>query len=343
LKKKLLIILLAVTAEFAWLVAACGGSSVATPTMTTSQTPSVYYGIHVPGWLNNLNALTTFEHDAKKKVSIVMFYQGWGLTDGAQNFETDWMNNVRNHGSIPMVTWEPWLYTNGTNQPQYSLKNIINGKFDAYITTWADASKTWGHPYFLRFAEEMNGNWFPWSEQVNGNQPGQYVLAWKHVHTLFVNVGVTNVTWVWSPNIEYHGSIPLSEVYPGDGYVDWLGMDGYNWGTVNGHVWQTFSQVFSQTYNKLFGISTKPLMISETASTEHGGNKANWITDAYSTQVSSNFPNIKAIIWFNENKETNWRTESSSTAQTAFATAIQSSMYTSNNYASLNASPIPPP
>jgi len=311
--------------------------------MTTSQTPSVYYGIHVPGWLNNLSALTTFEHDAMKKVSIVMFYQGWGLTDGTQNFETDWMNNVRNHGSIPMVTWEPWLDTNGTNQPQYSLKNIINGKFDAYITTWADASKTWGHPYFLRFAEEMNGNWFPWSEQVNGNQPGQYVLAWKHVHTIFVNDGVTNVTWVWSPNIEYHGSIPLNEVYPGDEYVHWLCMDGYNWGAVNGHVWQTFSQVFSQTYHEILGISAKPLMISETASTEQGGNKANWITDAYTTQVSSNFPHIKAIIWFNENKETDWRIESSSTAKTAFATAIQSSIYTSNNYASLNASPIPPP
>ena len=308
-----------------------------------SVTASVYYGMHVPGWLNKLSALTTFENDAKKKVSIVMFYQGWGLTDGTQNFETNWMNNVRNHGSIPMVTWEPWLYTGGTNQPQYSLKNIINGKFDAYITKWADASKTWGHPYFLRFAAEMNGNWFPWSERVNGNQPGQYVLAWKHVHTLFVKNGVTNVTWVWSPNIEYTGSIPLSEVYPGNGYVDWLGMDGYNWGTVNGHGWQTFSQVFSQTYHQIRGISTKPLMIAETASTEQAGKKANWITDAYTTQVSSNFPNIKAIIWLNENKETDWRIESSSTAQTAFATAIQSSRYTSNNYASLNASPIPPP
>src|SRR3989442_8897320 len=99
MKKKLLIILLTtVTVGFAWLVAACGGSSVATPTVTTSQTPSVYSGIHVPGWLNKLSALTTFEHDAKKKVSIVMVYQGWGLTDGTQNFETDWMNNVRNHG-----------------------------------------------------------------------------------------------------------------------------------------------------------------------------------------------------------------------------------------------------
>jgi hypothetical protein len=100
---------------------------------TICPTPSVYYGVHVPGWLDNLDDVIAFEEDAKKKVSIVMWYQGWGLTDGTQNFQTSWMNNVRDHGSIPMVTWEPWLYTEGITQTRFQLGDIISGTHDSYI------------------------------------------------------------------------------------------------------------------------------------------------------------------------------------------------------------------
>ena len=307
-------------------------------------TPTVYYGVHVPGWLNNLSAVTAFEQDANKPVSIVMWYQGWALNDGTQNFEPSWMDNVRNHGSIPMVTWEPWNYTQGIYQPAYSLANIIVGHFDSYITQWALASKAWGHPYFLRFAAEMNGNWYPWSEQVNGNGPGQYVQAFRHVHDIFTALGVTNVTWVWSPNVEYNGSTPLSELYPGPSYVDWIGMDGYNWSTVQGHQWQTFFQVFDQTYNDIRSMYTgKPLMVAETASAGIGGNKAAWIIDAYTNQIPNVFPAIRAVIWFNENKETDWRIESSKNTQTAFDQAVASRVYASKKFANLNAVPVPVP
>jgi hypothetical protein len=324
--------------------------------------PSVYFGVHVPGWLDDLGReLYPFEAHAQKKAAIVMLYQGWGITDGTQNFQTSWMDNIRNHGSIPMVSWEPWLYTAGVNQPKYQLADIISGNFDPYIKKWADDSKTWGHPYFLRFAAEMNGNWFSWSEGVNGNQSGEYVQAWRHVHDIFASREVTNVTWVWSPNIEYNGSTPLEGLFPGDDYVDWLGMDGYNWGTVPhapGAVsphsidsdqstivtgWQTFSQVFAQTYAHLTALSTKPLMVAEMASAEQGGSKAAWITDALSTQIPCNFKRIRAFIWFNENKETDWRIESSPSAQHAFAAAIQPGFYATNQYNSLKQSPIPVP
>ena len=323
--------------------------------------PSVYYGVHVPGWLDNLDALTAFEDAARKRVSIVMWYQGWGVTDGTQYFQTSWMNNVRRHGSIPMVTWEPWLYTEGITQTAFQLGNIISGTFDSYIKDWAVDSKAWGHPYFLRFAPEMNGDWFPWSEQVNGNTSGEYVLAWQHVHDIFTDEGATNVSWVWSPNIEYDGSTPLEGLYPGDDYVDWVGMDGYNWGTVphGAHTaslegtntnpsatvtgWQTFSQIFTQTYTHITALSTKPLMVAETASAEQGGSKADWIIDAYFIQVPRNFAKIKAIIWFNENKETDWRIQSSPAAQNAFGAAIDSCFYATNRYASLCISPIPIP
>ncbi|MGI9062000.1 MAG: glycoside hydrolase family 26 protein [Ktedonobacteraceae bacterium] len=302
--------------------------------------PGIYYGVHVPS--RDLTQVTTFESDARKAVAIVMWYQQWGMTDGSQNLQSEWMNEVRTHGSIPLVTWEPWDPFQGVNQPAYALQQIIDGMYDAYILAWAQASIAWGHPYFLRFAHEMNGNWYPWSEQVNGNTAGQFVLAWQHVHNLFTTQGVTNVTWVWCPNITYPGSTPLQELYPGDATVDWVGMDGYNWGSNQGHVWQQFSSVFQQTYQELLSITARPMMIAETASAEQGGNKASWITDAFVTQLPQHFPSVRAVTWFNENKETDWRIESSPTAQNAFATAIQSSLYASNQYTSLATSPIPP-
>jgi beta-mannanase len=189
----------------------------------------------------------------------------------------------------------------------------------------------------------MNGNWMPWSELVNGNKPGQFVQAWRHIHNIFTSLGVTNVTWLWSPNIDYSNSIPLREVYPGDAYVDWTAMDGYNWGNIGPHSWESFSQVFQQTYYDILGITSKPLMIAETASTEQAGNKAGWITDGFVNQLVHTFPLIRGFVWFNQNKETDWRIESSPSAQNAFASAIQSNYYASNNYANLNISPIPIP
>ena len=313
-----------------------------TPATVPFAPPTIYYGVHVA--LVDMSLVSSFEANAHKPVAIIMWYQHWGVTDGYQYFQPAWMNAVRAHGSIPLVTWDPWDPTLGANQPTYSLQNIINGNFDSYIVKWAQASKAWGHPYFLRFAHEMNGNWNPWSEPVNGNKAGQFVLAWRHVHAIFTAQGLTNVTWVWSPNIDFSSSMPLRELYPGDSYVDWVAMDGYNWGNIGAwHTWDSFSTLFQQTYNEMLAITSKPMMIGEMASTEQDGNKAAWISDAYTSQIPHNFSRIRAVIWFDQDKETDWRIESSFTAQNAFATAIQSGMYTSNRYASLNVSPIPVP
>ena len=121
-------------------------------------------------------------------------------------------------------------------------------------------------------------------------------------------------------------------------------MDGYNWGTVGAwHSWISFDSLFQQTYQALLAITSKQLMIAETASTEQGGDKAAWITDTFTTQLANNFSRVKAFVWFDQDKETDWRIESSSASQNAFATAMQSGMYASNWYASLNVSPIPAP
>ncbi|GLV59316.1 hypothetical protein KDH_61430 [Dictyobacter sp. S3.2.2.5] len=283
----------------------------------------------------DMNVIRNYEKDSGKNVSVLLSYQAWG--DHSNGFPDDWTTPVREDGAIPMITWEPWKtapFPQENNEPDYALKNISEGKFDAYITQWAKDARAWRYPFFLRFAPEMNGDWTPWSESINSNQAGDFVKAWKHVHDIFTAHGVTNATWVWCPNIEnVSDNTPISEYYPGDAYVDWTAMDGFNWGTTSQYnAWLPFAKVFGPTYNDIMKITSKPMIISETGTVERGGNKAAWITDAYSVELPDNFPNIKGIVWFNQITQQDWRIESSSAAQQAFSQAIKAPHYASNTF-----------
>jgi hypothetical protein len=320
-----------------------------TPTPTPAPAPSsspIYWGVYMDGVPWDLTKLSTFESSVNKGASIVHFGQPWMHSGQYYNFPTTLMESIRLHGSLPMINWGSWDYCCGTDQSAWKLSNIYNGTYDAFIQQWANSARAWGHPFFMRFDHEMNGWWqFPWSEQVNGNQPGDYVKAWKHVHDIFTQAGATNVTWVWAPNIIGPNTTPLASLYPGDTYVDWLAMDGYNWGLDNSNVWQSFSQVFAPTYSALTQLAPgKPIMLAETASSENGGSKAAWITDAMQTQLPANFPMIKALVWFNwdaGNSTLSWPINSSQAALDAFKSAVGSSYYAANTFASLKPAAIP--
>ena len=320
-----------------------------------------HYGLEDSPW--EARTIDTFEANAGKRPSIVHWGQFWhrsrqsgyrGIGDGFfQRFDTAQYEKVRQRGAIPMINWNSWSADAGgsSQQADFRLTKIINGDYDAYIRQWAKDAKAWGKPFFLRFNHEMNGDWFPWSEQTNGNQPGQYVQMWRHVHDIFRKEGVTNATWVWSVNTVYSASSSnLASLYPGDAYVDWVAIDGYNWGTNPSRPdkWKTFSQVFTETYNILGQVAPgKPVMLSEFSSTEYGGSKPDWITDALTVQIPNHFPRIKAVVWFNWNcfegsGSMDWVIETSSSAQNAFASGIQSSIYAANNYANLPAGKVHP-
>ena len=118
-----------------------------------------------------------------------------------------------------------------------------------------------------------------WGPGVNGNTPEEFVAAWRHVVSVFRAVGATNVLWVWSPNVDCGGQCPFDAFYPGDAWVDWVALDGYNYGPVDDVPWMSMAQIFGPSYDDLTALTTKPLMIAETASTEEGGDKAAWITE----------------------------------------------------------------
>jgi hypothetical protein len=314
----------------------------------------ILWGAYIDGVPWDAAKLSSFEAETKG-ASVIHFGEAWYRNGAYQPFYPKDYQTIRDHGSIPMVDWGSWDVAVGSNQPRFGLSTIARGTYDGYIAQWAAGAAAWGHPLFLRFDWEMNGWWqFPWAEQINGNLPGDYVNAWRHIHDIFAQQGATNVTWVWCPNISSERTTSLSELYPGDNYVGWTCMDGYNFGSDNGNLWQSFGQVFGgsaynanhNTYQELLDLApNKPIMIGEIATSQTGGDPGAWVNDALSQQLPNNFPQVKALIWFNWNggdSSLSWPIESSPATQRAFGAGIRSDYFASNQFGSLAAGPVAP-
>jgi len=308
-------------------------------------------GSHLTGnqapW--DMNAVTKFEDGVHKKASMVQFFQPFANCNPGcsfYKFPTSPMESIRLHGSIPVLSWSSQSIPSTKVEPDFQLSDVISGRYDSYIREFATQAKAWNHPFFLRFNWEMNGNWFPWHEGVNGNQAGESAKAWRHVHDIFTAVGVTNATWVWCPNVEYSGSTSLASLYPGDAYVDWTGLDGYNWGTnpSKPDKWKSFEQVYKPTYRKIVETIApgKPMMIGEVASSEYGGSKAAWIKDMLA-KLPTDYPQIRALLWFDKfDSNMDWPIETSGSATAGFGEGIQSSAYLGNTFTSLSATKVLP-
>ena len=274
-------------------------------------------------FLDNPSSLGNFETEIGRPVDS--FHTFYAIGD---NLDTGALGPVAAQGKTIMVSLEMWNpnSTDPINQPAYQLINITNGSFDSDIHRWASELRDFGYPVLLRPMPEMNGDWTPWGGTVNGNTPSDFIPAWRHIHDIFVQENAANVKFVWSPNADYDNASATSTFdayYPGDAYVDYTGLDGYNWGTSAswGSQWQSFTDIFAPSYDVFTARTAKPVIICETASTEQGGNKAQWISDMFA-QLPARFPRITQVTWFNVNKETDWRVESSTASLAAFRAAL---------------------
>jgi hypothetical protein len=140
--------------------------------------------------------------------------------------------------------------------------------------------------------------------------------------------GAKNVEWVWAPNVD-NGRYPFSAYFPGDQWVDYVALDGYNWGTAGPGVnrWQSLYQVFASSYSQITRLSAKPLIISETASGEAGGSKAAWIREGFLRTIPQRLPRVAAVIWFDREQEEDWRINSSMACLKAYREVVASSLY----------------
>jgi mannan endo-1,4-beta-mannosidase len=299
----------------------------------------------------DMGAVSKFEAMTGKSASVINFSSPFADCSNSPcsfyDFPQQEMERIRQHGSIPFFSWGSQSTPASLNEPDFQLSDVIAGRYDSYIRSWAEAAREWGHPFFLRFDWEMNGNWFAWMEGVNGNQPGEYVTAWRHVHDIFTSVGATNVSWVWCPNVDPgHKLRNLASLYPGDEYVDWTGLDGYNFG-INPAAprgWMTFNQLFRSTYDEITEeiAPSKPLIISEVGCSEDGGSKAQWIAEAL-TSARTEYPQLRGLLWFEKYDDgMDWPIETSSSATAAFAEGIQNPAYLSDSFASAGSGPIQP-
>jgi beta-mannanase len=291
---------------------------------------SVSLGLYRPEFPDDLSGLRSTETVTQQPISIVAWYSLWGGWKSAFN-EAD-LETVDAHGSIPLITWEPWSGTGP--DPGWSLKwAILSGAHDAYIASWANGMVSYGKPVLLRFAQEMHDQpRYPWAVGVNGNTVSDYLAAWRRVRAIFAQAGATNVQWVWNPNTL--GQAPASAyapiyeaLYPGDDEVDYVGLDIFNsgpqldWGAPG---WRSFSQVLTVPYVAIGAVSSKPLILPEVGSTETGGSKANWISDALGSELGE-FPRVRALVWFDVDKEQAWSLGSSPASLGAWLNALSAS------------------
>jgi mannan endo-1,4-beta-mannosidase len=220
---------------------------------------------------------------------------------------------VSDFDAIPIITWEPWHAPMGS---------IAFGEHDDHLIDWAEALGATGVDVYLRFAHEFNGNWYPWTP-AKGAAPDRFVAAWRHAHDIFEQCGATNVQWVWCPNAVSVDAAALNAWYPADAYVNVLAIDGYNWGKVKSPgEWSSPEELFGPAMIQLREInSDKPVLIAEVACAESGGAKPEWISEfvAYvDTQTDAD-----GFVWFEHDKETDWRITSSSAAADAMAEALR--------------------
>ena len=224
---------------------------------------------------------------------------------------------AKQNGSTLVVTW----MANG-----YGAQDIIDGKEDSYIREFAKGVKSFGDEIWMRPLHEANGDWYDWGvgKPGAGNTDANVAEAFRHIVGIFREESVENVKWVWTTNASNQGSgTTLTGTYPGDEYVDYISIDGYNWGTSQSwSSWQTFSQVFKKAYDALANIN-KPLFIAEISCSEKGGSKAEWITDMFE-QFRTDFSRVFAVMWFSQSKESegDWALNTSQEAVDAWKAGI---------------------
>ena len=268
-----------------------------------------YLGIAQDNVPSSMADLSSLNKAIGKKPNMIEYYVPWG-----QPLNQTWVLNLVNDGILPLIQFEP---------AKPSTTAIASGASDAYATTLAETIKNLDVPIVFSFGHEMNGNWFNWGTQ--DTSAADFVKAWRRIHDIFTKVGASKVIWLWDVNVTYPvPNIALQPLYPGDAYVDWIGLTGYYNIGAGGR--STFDTLFEPTMEQVRGFSQKPFLIAETG-VSPSSEKPTEIRDLFSGVADR--ADVLGFVWFNYDKpgknETNWMINSDPTSAATFASLAQSS------------------
>lgn len=225
--------------------------------------------------------ISDFEALVNKNIVWAYFSNNWY---NHIQFPTSEVNTISSSGKIPFIRIMPRTnFDEGGPDPNYTMQKIIDGYFDAELTQWAIDAKNTNIPLLVEFGTEVNGNWFPWNGQYNGagetssygdinipDGPERFRDAYRHIIDICNTNGLHNISWFFhidaygEPNVEWN---KIENYYPGDQYIDWLGVSIYGPQESN-EDYQDFSEIMDDIYPSLTALSNKPIAILEFAITE---------------------------------------------------------------------------
>ncbi|MER7456171.1 glycosyl hydrolase [Micromonospora sp. NPDC126480] len=216
----------------------------------------------------------------------------------------------------PMLSIEPWAgAAAGREQPDWSLSATIEGRYDEKYAALAEAVVAYRHPMLIRFGHEMNGHWYPWGTR-NGNRKGEFVKAWRHVVDIFREAGATNALWVWSPNIiRGADSRTIKEFWPGEEYVDVVGVTGY------GVREKSPETTYRSTLKLVYALTDKPLLLTEVG-VQPGAEKKAWLK-RFGPWLTEN-PRIAGFVWYQVIRQGDWRFDDTPANLAAFKSGLSS-------------------
>ncbi|MBX9245214.1 hypothetical protein ICW40_10385 [Actinotalea ferrariae] len=273
------------------------------------------FGIASEGLPTSTGAMTALEAALGHEAGVALSFTSFRFP-----FSTAALRAIAADGVMPMITWEPFDATAPT-EDRYPLREIAAGLHDDYLRAQAAALREIAAPVALRFAHEMNGDWYPWGHGVNGNTPADYVAAYRHVHDLVEAEGVRDVTWVWSPaSIDTLTAPDLAPYYPGDDYVDWAGLSAYYDSTSD-----TWANTLAPTVRQLDAVApTKPIYLAETGVLP-GAARPALIHELLTSLLRT--PRAIGFTWFDVRSRFDWRIGQDAAALSAVRAALSSGWY----------------
>ncbi len=248
-----------------------GGARARRPSETYFTPPSRnlwYNGVALP----KLSDLVTWRSTTGEHPGIVQIYVPLGIT-----FPFGELQTIERDGAMPIVQID-------YKQP---VSNILAGRYDKILEKWGQDLRKMKEPVALSFGHEMNGNWFPWG--CTRTTPGVFISAWRRMHQL---LGSRNTMWVYTINRTNAGfKCGPMEYYPGNSYVNWIGIDGYLRQPAD-----SFSSVFGPTVRELRRQTSKPILITEAGVLDSTG-QASQIRDLYAEAYRSS---VIGIVYFDQ-------------------------------------------